>query len=472
MAPWRGILGLVSFLGLYYVFMLHYSLNAQQQTPAHHDSEFINYAPASTSVVSLKLPPASMPQGDTPWKAEEERPTAQVSAPPAAANKAASQYHGKFSLVSSSPVVPRVKKEKGFVAPKKESPSASLPLPSPQSYHWNDTNSPYFNHVWSGMYACYDYGETFAASFLADVSAFVGMRKYRSVLKSHRAAHACHYITWTRQPLKTVDVLDFFVEHLSAYERRLNLGKMSSNGGLQESMKLGVAKGLSSRLGSYAAHHFESKAARLNYLDPIARAQDSLDSENIIGLIPYYGEGMGKGQAQSSLSTRKAYIEATFWSIRAVTSRVVVAVCTDADATFIEALVEQVFAPQLKRRRDADGLTNRQSALGVGSNDGVGPGFPVLTLLRVDLQGPQSLPVAAVSFLVRTANREGPPAQQWSYEALPRRPSRGTSTIPEPVTNWNRHIADAKVCLGAHLYLSHVKTCMADFSRVLIFRLH
>ena len=56
---------------------------------------------------------------------------------------------------------------------------------------------------WSGIYACYDYGETFGAAFLAASEAFVGMRKYRSVLKSHRAAHACHYITWERQALKT-----------------------------------------------------------------------------------------------------------------------------------------------------------------------------------------------------------------------------------------------------------------------------
>ena len=62
----------------------------------------------------------------------------------------------------------------------------------------------------------------------------------------------------------------------------------------------------------------------------------------MLGLIPYYGEGMGKGQAQSSLDTRKAYLEATFWSVRALTSRVVVAVCTDADAAFVQDLVDTV----------------------------------------------------------------------------------------------------------------------------------
>ena len=63
-----------------------------------------------------------------------------------------------------------------------------------------------------------------------------------------------------------------FVEHLSAYERRLNLGKVSAAGqgaqNLQQAMKDAVAVALSERLTSYAAHHFLAKAARLNYLDP------------------------------------------------------------------------------------------------------------------------------------------------------------------------------------------------------------
>jgi len=105
------------------------------------------------------------------------------------------------------------------------------------------------------------------------------MKKYRSVLKSHRAAHACHYITWTRQPAKTVDALDFFVEHLSAYERRLNLGKLKHNFKFQEQMKNAVASALSTRLASYAGHHFVGKAAQLNYLDP------SLLDQEVTGVV-------------------------------------------------------------------------------------------------------------------------------------------------------------------------------------------
>ena len=101
------------------------------------------------------------------------------------------------------------------------------------------------------------------------------MRKYRAVLKSHRAAHACHYLTWERQASKTVDALDFFVEHLSAYERRLNLGKLATARQLQQRTKDAVAAALASRLGAYARYHFVGKAARLNYLKPAPLDRDA-----------------------------------------------------------------------------------------------------------------------------------------------------------------------------------------------------
>jgi len=50
----------------------------------------------------------------------------------------------------------------------------------------------------------------------------------------------------------------------------------------------------------------------------------------------------------------------------------------------------KVFAPALKARRAAQGL------VGAANQRQMNAGFPVLTLLRFNLQGPQSLPVAAV----------------------------------------------------------------------------
>ena len=155
---------------------------------------------------------------------------------------------------------------------------------------------------WSGTYRCVDYGETFAASWLASVSALDGIKKYRSVLKSHRAAHASHYITWERAAHKTVDALDFFVEHLSAYERRLNIGKFRA-GKFQESLRRSVTDVLGHLLRRYTLSHFHSSALQMKL---------SGDENRILGIILYYGEGLGKCQAQSSLETRKVYLEATY----------------------------------------------------------------------------------------------------------------------------------------------------------------
>lgn len=131
--------------------------------------------------------------------------------------------------------------------------------------------------TWSGTYRCIEYGEVFSASFLASMGIFKGIRRYDKVLKSHRAAHACHYLAWERSANKTVDVLDFFVEHLSAYERRLNFGAIRQRS--QQAVREQVAAALSDRLRSYASDQF------------LARARRRLaDPHGLLALIPYYGE--------------------------------------------------------------------------------------------------------------------------------------------------------------------------------------
>ena len=265
---------------------------------------------------------------------------------------------------------------------------------------------------WSGTYRCVDYGETFAASWLASVSALDGIKKYRSVLKSHRAAHASHYITWERSAHKTVDALDFFVEHLSAYERRLNIGKFKA-GKFQESLRRGVTDVLGHLLRRYTLSHFHSSALEMRL---------SGDENRILGIIPYYGEGLGKGQAQSSLETRKVYLEATYWSIRALTPRVVIAVGTDEDAIFVEDLVNERLAPRMRTTSEYNPV-------------------PVLTLLKLKLPGPQSLPVAAVSFLIRTFSKDSAPVQRWSTVPLPRETNSESETYVGPIENdWTTHL--------------------------------
>ena len=113
------------------------------------------------------------------------------------------------------------------------------------------------------------------------------------------------------------DALDFFVEHLSAYERRLNVGKFKPER-FQASLRKATTDALVARLQTYALFHFRSKARAHSFSSTMRGKPD--DADDIICVIPYYGEGLGKGQAQSALETRKLYLEATFWSVRALTS--------------------------------------------------------------------------------------------------------------------------------------------------------
>lgn len=198
--------------------------------------------------------------------------------------------------------------------------------------------------TWSGLrqhtpvelYRCVDAGETFSASFLATVNALNDVHNYGRPLSSHRAAHACHYVSYKRDAYKTVDAFDFFVEHFSAYERRLNLGKL--NRGVRDKFRDHVENALRQRLAAYSAALHLAKAAAIspsplplrvgNDASPRRRAPPS---SRTLALIPYYGEGAGRGQAQSSLNTRQIYLKATYWSVRAITDRVVIAVCTADD---------------------------------------------------------------------------------------------------------------------------------------------
>ena len=192
--------------------------------------------------------------------------------------------------------------------------------------------------TWSGLYQCVDPGETFSASFLATVAALNDVHNYGRPLSSHRAAHACHYVAYKREAYKTVDAFDFFVEHFSAYERRLNLGKL--NRGVRDKFRGHVEDALRQRLAAYSAALHYGKAAAVSPPPPPPPLRDGNEaspgrrappSSRTLAMIPYYGEGAGRGQAQSSLNTRQIYLKATFWSVRAITDRVVIAVCTADD---------------------------------------------------------------------------------------------------------------------------------------------
>ena len=120
---------------------------------------------------------------------------------------------------------------------------------------------------------------------------------------------------------KTRDFLDFYVEHLSWYERRLIV---ATNPLDQREKVLGAARRV-------LATKIEAMTFR--------QKQRPLDA---VAVMPFYGQGQGQGP--SDVGLRGIYLNATLNSVRAALTRtVVVAVHNERDAEFVEACVEIKF---------------------------------------------------------------------------------------------------------------------------------
>ena len=115
---------------------------------------------------------------------------------------------------------------------------------------------------------------------------------------------------------KTRDFLDFYVEHLSWYERRLIV---ATNPLDQKEKVLGEARrALATKI---EAMSFQ----RGRQLDAVA-------------VMPFYGQGQGQGP--SSVGLRGIYLNATLNSVRAALTRiVVVAVHNEQDLEFVETCI-------------------------------------------------------------------------------------------------------------------------------------
>ena len=115
---------------------------------------------------------------------------------------------------------------------------------------------------------------------------------------------------------KTRDFLDFYVEHLSWYERRLIV---ATNPLDRREKVLGEARrALATKI---EAMSFQ----RGRQLDAVA-------------VMPFYGQGQGQGP--SSVGLRGIYLNATIDSVRAALTRtVVVAVHNEQDLEFVETCI-------------------------------------------------------------------------------------------------------------------------------------
>ena len=79
------------------------------------------------------------------------------------------------------------------------------------------------DHSFAGTYQCPEAGEAYSAAFLCKKSVF--LKHLVPETRLHKGVGnmegASNYMFKRNRLLKTVDLFDFFVEHLSWYERRL-----------------------------------------------------------------------------------------------------------------------------------------------------------------------------------------------------------------------------------------------------------
>ena len=116
---------------------------------------------------------------------------------------------------------------------------------------------------------------------------------------------------------KTRDFLDFYVEHLSWYERRLIV---ATNPLEHREKVLGAAR--------------RALATKLEAMT-FRQKQRPLDA---VAVMPFYGQGQGQGP--SSVGLRGIYLNATIDSVRAALTRtVVVAVHNEDDLEFVETCI-------------------------------------------------------------------------------------------------------------------------------------
>ena len=142
---------------------------------------------------------------------------------------------------------------------------------------------------------------------------------------------ACFAMMRGRETVRSTDMLDFFVVHLSWLERRLALTKPSSSEASASVLTLAVRDDLQAILERHA-----------RTLRDQAREAAPSRAPRILAVLPFFAAG-GRGDSSrySSYALRRAALSATFWSVRAALSaHVVVAVCSEVDAQFARDALE------------------------------------------------------------------------------------------------------------------------------------
>ena len=168
------------------------------------------------------------------------------------------------------------------------------------------------------IYNCTDPGESYSASYLT--------RKEPLLRHRYGISPAQHMETggtvFRRHffPVKTINMFDFGVEHLSWLERRIGsttLPPMVKKIFVEELME-----------------HLRQRQNRLMRKATLAPSLRHDASSKVIGLMPFYGGGSGDA-GHSVPELRRLYLNLSFWSFYRHVKDLAVCVCTDTDKNWL-----------------------------------------------------------------------------------------------------------------------------------------
>ncbi|KAH8060186.1 hypothetical protein JL722_5148 [Aureococcus anophagefferens] len=162
-----------------------------------------------------------------------------------------------------------------------------------RTHHLNASEEAGDESRFAGTYECPDTGEAYSAAFLCTRAVFLKSevaekRLFEGAANMEGASNAMFR---KNRLLKTVDMFDFFIEHLSWYERRFKADA--------DSLRARTLR----RLREWTYH--DSAA-----VNPSGRARD-----DVVVIMPYYATA-GGDSGHSALESRRAYLKLTLESLK------------------------------------------------------------------------------------------------------------------------------------------------------------
>ena len=168
------------------------------------------------------------------------------------------------------------------------------------------------DHSFAGTYQCPEAGEAYSAAFLCRKAVF--LKHLVPETRLHKGVGnmegASNYMFKRNRLLKTVDLFDFFVEHLSWYERRL-----FKDASLLRDTSL-------ARIKTQTFH-------RTKQVNPSGQSSDK-----VVVIMPYYAT-KGGDSGHSALESRRIYLRKTVESLKPTFPHYTVCVATKPDYEYV-----------------------------------------------------------------------------------------------------------------------------------------